>query len=305
MLGVGCATTSLHVSLSACNFRDAAFAAAARVAAAGLQVAAPIKLMYADGVVPPPRTLVMLANQWTAAPGSAAHYFQQQMDQRDNAIHALSVQIMLGTYGRANIGTEEVPFFGPWEQTKQQLRDPSSPSSLAMTDCARKILVKAQPFEIGGRPADGASYLAMLRATIAAANACLKENDGILRVPGALSAIQASCAYAESMTLTDYTSTVSAAATRGSYLTPAAWLVMSTQAGDVAWARWRGYTDRWRGVMTAEVEASTARLTAAMQQTLTRAVERNTQVGLQVRLARDGAKMRHGGWVEGDRKSVV
>lgn len=79
MLGIAFATSNSHVSMSACDLRNPAFAAASRVAAAGVIGAAGVR--------------VLVANQWSAAVGTAPAYFQRQLELRDDPVHAAEVQV--------------------------------------------------------------------------------------------------------------------------------------------------------------------------------------------------------------------
>jgi hypothetical protein len=211
--------SNVHVSMSNCDFKDEAFAAAARVAVAGNNGGKNRIELDLNGNSLSDYKLIMLANQWKAD-DNAKDIFAQKWDEVTNPVHAGNIKILERIYGNQSIFVESIDHFGKSAQVAQQLNNPDSNESKQMISVADRIFSSATvPFQVNGIVMNGESYIMYLKELVTAVNVFLQDpNTTLVRVPGALSAIEATCEIAMSMALKVYNSLFNENASHQIYL---------------------------------------------------------------------------------------
>lgn len=278
--------SSTHVSISACDFRDEAFAVAARVAVAGVDGTSTregtnrrILLDFRPGNHDEGRNLTMISNKWVAN-SNPDDFFRERFRDETNPVHATNVAVLQRTYG-ASISIESIQHFGISTAVELALRDPASPVSREFYAVAERVISRTTAFKVESVTMTGAMYWHYLGELVDAVNASLRENNNRIRVPGALSSIQATCDAAVQAAMHAYVSPFAGEVVFGQYLPPAVFVHRNNERRQLAINTFVSRTSQWRDLPGGSVADRRQRLDVRLGQAETHAQQENAKVGLQ------------------------
>lgn len=146
---------------------------------------------------------------------------------------------------------------------------------------AKRIIASIRPMTLGGQPVDGAGFLGFLKALVEAGNATLQEDNGVLRVPSAVTAIQSFCANAKAAAENQYNDKFAWKQLLSEYMNADAFDVFDAEAHQSALGLFATHTDRWRALLPTEVDFYRDLLVARLNALKIEAEKANRDIGLE------------------------